>query len=274
MGCVDDSLSNVQTNHFGWCDKQGFVDIHCHILAGLDDGPRTIDESLALCNRLSEEGITTVVATPHQLGRFEGCNDAISVRHAVWQLNNVLKNNATRLKVVPGGEVRVDERICDLLDADKVLTLADNGRYILLELPPGVFVDIEPLLDQLALKGIQAIISHPEKNSILATQPRLLHKWFDYCCHLQITASSLMGDLGPQVRLAALDFIKAGWASLVATDVHRIDISKPRMKDAFEHISQVFDTDTANLLFRENPLRVVNGQSILYAQRQNKQEAM
>jgi len=250
-----------------------FNDIHCHCLPALDDGPATMAESLALCRMLVAEDIATVVATPHQLGRFEGRNETVRVRQAVHDLNESLRSSGVPLKVVPGGEVRVDERICELLKADKILTLADGGRYILLELPHQIFIDIEPLITELASMGIQSIISHAEKNAPLVAQHQVLRRWLENSAGLQITASSLVGDFGPKVQKAAWKFLTSGWATLVATDAHDINGRKPRMRTAFDRISARLGKGLAHLVCVENPSRVINGQDILSVALYNQQEA-
>ena len=122
------------------------VDIHCHCLPALDDGPKDADKAIALCRALADDGTTVAVATPHQLGRYEGKNQADEIRTAVSDLNALIADASIPLTVVPGGDVRVDERLAALIAADRVLTLADGGRYILLELPHEVFVDIRLLV--------------------------------------------------------------------------------------------------------------------------------
>lgn len=270
---VNGNTIDTQNDHFKRHKWEKFTDIHCHCLPGLDDGPATMAESLALCRRLAAEGIVTVVATPHQLGRFEGCNEAARVREAVRSLNESLGNSGVPLNVVPGGEVRVDERICQLLRADKILTLADGGRYILLELPHEVFIDIEPLLTELASMGIQSVISHAERNTSLAAMPKVLLRWLEHSAHLQITASSLVGDFGPEVQRTAWHFLTSGWATLVATDSHDINGRRPRMRAAFGRISTELGEDLARLVCIENPSRVVNGQDILPVSLYKQQEA-
>ncbi|MBA7681815.1 Tyrosine-protein phosphatase YwqE [subsurface metagenome] len=270
---VNGNTIDTQNDHFKRHQWEKFTDIHCHCLPGLDDGPATMSESLALCRRLAAEGIVTVVATPHQLGRFEGCNEAARVREAVGALNESLGNSDIQLKVVPGGEVRVDERICELLEVDKILTLADGGRYILLELPYQVFIDIEPLLTELASMGIQSVISHAEKIAALATQHQVLLRWLEHSAHLQITASSLLGDFGSEVQKVAWGFLTSGLATLVATDSHDINGRRPRMRAAFGRISTKLGKDLAHLVCIENPSRVVNGQDILPVSLYNQQEA-
>jgi len=270
---ISGNIIDAENDHLKKHRWGKFNDIHCHCLPGLDDGPATMAESLALCRRLAAEGIATVVATPHQLGRFEGCNEAARVREAVRSLNEALKNSDVPLKVVPGGEVRVDERVCELLKADKILTLADGGRYILLELPHQVFIDIEPLLTELASMGIHSVISHAERNAPLATQHRVLLRWLEHSAHLQITASSLVGDLGPEVQKTAWHFLTSGLATLVATDSHDTNGRRPRMRAAFGRISARLGKDIAHLVCIENPSRVINGQDILPVSLYKQQEA-
>ncbi len=254
---------NTEKDHHKRQQHLKFVDIHCHCLAGFDDGPSAITESVALCKALVEENVAVVVATPHQLGRFEGHNEAQSVRDAVRNLNRILKSQRIPIMVVPGGEVRVDERICQLLEADKILTLADSGRYILLELPHQVFIDIEPMLQELASIGIKPIISHAERITALAKEPNILLRWLGHSTNLQITASSLLGDFGIEAERAAWKFLTSGWAKLVATDSHDINSRKPEMRAAYELITTKLDRDLANQVCIENPLRVIKAMDIL-----------
>jgi protein-tyrosine phosphatase len=242
--------------------REHYVDIHCHCLPGLDDGPATMSESLALCRALVNENITTVVATPHQLGRFSECNEAEQVREAVLTLNEKLKSNDIALGVMAGADVRVDERICQLLEADKVLTLADGGKYILLELPHEVFIDIEPLLADLGSMGIQSIISHPERHPGLTKEPDILAKWLECPAHLQVTAGSLLGCFGSATEKFGWGLLGSGRASLVATDCHNLDGRRPCMKAAFKRISDRLGETVARLVCIENPLRVLKGQDM------------
>src|SRR5437870_1213069 len=99
------------------------VDVHCHCLPGLDDGPPTITDALNLCRALVEDGITAVTATPHQLGRYDGRNSAPEIRRAVIELRQALVEAHVPLHIEPGADVRVDERIPELLEQDIVMTV-------------------------------------------------------------------------------------------------------------------------------------------------------
>ncbi len=260
---VKSNMRDVINNRLGGQVCERYIDIHCHCLPGVDDGPATISETLMLCQALVAEGISTAVATPHQLGRFEGRNKAAHIREAVRSLNETLRNRGISIKIVPGAEVRVDERICRLLETDEILTLADSKKYILLELPHQVFIDIEPLLRELVSMGIQPVISHAERITAFRRQPNLLLKWLKHSVHMQITASSLLGDFGHEAERAAWDFLTSGWVRFVATDSHNIYSRRPQMRAAFRRIKMKLGEDIAHLVCFENPLRVINGQDII-----------
>ncbi len=260
---VNDNMIDARSEPLEVSDRLPFIDIHCHCLAGLDDGPATMSDSVALCRKMVADGIAVAVATPHLFGGFKDCNEAAKVREAVCLLNEMLKNDGVRLKVLAGSEVHVDERLCPLLEEGRIMTLADGGRYILLELPFQVSVDITPLLTELASAGVQCIISHVERIAPFAAPRRSLLAWMDRGAHLQITASSLMGDFGRRVQSLAWSFLESGWAKLVATDSHDLDHRRPRMRAAFERITARLGKDVAHLLCSENPSRVVSGQDVL-----------
>ncbi len=258
----DEDLNVTELNDQQRSAQAGYVDIHCHCLPAVDDGPATKYEALALCQLLVDDGITAVMATPHQLGQFDGNNEAPEIRKAVLTLNEELETHQIPLTVMPGGDIRLDERICQLIKADKILTLADGGKYILLEFPSEVLIDIEPLLVELSCQDIQVIISHPERHFVLRRQPEVLPKWLRHSAHLQVTAGSLLGEFGPSAERAAWHLLRAGWVSLVATDSHNLSNRRPRMRAAFNSISRKMGQVSAHRVCIENPLRVLEGRNI------------
>jgi protein-tyrosine phosphatase len=258
---VNDNL--VAENSSEDFSLQRYVDIHCHCLPAVDDGPDTMSDALDLCRALVADGVSTAIATPHQLGRFDDCNHPDQVRQAVAALNEELKNNDIDISIVPGADVRVDERISSLLKDDEILTLADGGKYILLELPHRSFIDIEPLLIELDALGIQSIISHPERNRELSRKPDVLLKWLKHSTHTQITTSSLLGKFGHRVQKSAWQLLTSGIASIVATDSHNLNSRRPCMNAAFEQISLKLGKPLARLVCIDNPLRILNAQDIV-----------
>jgi len=241
---------------------QQYIDIHCHCLPGLDDGPATLAEALVLCRTLADDGVKIVIATPHQLGRFDGRNEPETIRNSVRKLNEQLQKEGIQLTVLPGADIRIDERIPSLIKKHEILTLADGGKYILLELPHDIFIDPKSLLSELSSAGITAIISHPERHRVLASQPLRVLKLLDAGACLQITAASILGCFGPLAKKASWYFLARGWASIVASDAHDTKQRSPMMRAAFEKIRQKFGEDLAHLLVIENPSRVINGKTL------------
>lgn len=242
-----------------------FTDIHCHCLPNMDDGPQSIQEAAALCLLLARDGIGTVVATPHQLGRFEGHTGAAKVRETAEWLNDALADEGVALRVLPGAEVRLDERIGAFLVEDVILTLADMRRHILVELPDDAFIDLEPLLVQLADLNVALIIAHPERNIRLLRHPQAIRRWLICGASFQVTAASLTGHLGPEAHRAAWQLMAQGWVDVVATDAHDRCERSLCMRPAFEMIGATFGQALADLLCIENPFRVLMGESLVQA---------
>lgn len=242
-----------------------FVDIHCHCLPAIDDGPATMEESVSLCKAMHKDGIKDVIATPHQLGRYGEYNDSERIREKVKSINNELKDNGIEINVLPGADIRVDERICKFIEEDKILTLADKGRYILLELPHEIFIDIEPLIVDLYSMGITPIITHPERHTIIAQRPEVLLGWMEKSAILQITAASLLGHFGTLAKKSAWQLLSMGWALLVATDAHDIDRRAPVMLSAYKTINDRLGNEVARLVCIENPLKILENEDVLPA---------
>jgi len=257
-----DNLSNAQRKRLARFEANRCVDVHCHCLCGLDDGPATMEDSLALCRALADDGITHVIAAPHQLGRYDGRNEAAEIRKAVAALNTTLAGAQVPLTVVPGADVRLDERIASLLEADHVMTLSDGGKYLLVELPHETFIDPRPLLIRLASQGIRTILSHPERHAVLSANPQAALPWVSQGAVLQITAGSLLGDFRGNAEQAAWHWLASGAAALVGTDAHNTAERSPRMSAAIDAIAQRLGHLAARRVCIENPGLVLRGMEL------------
>lgn len=239
------------------------IDMHCHCLPGIDDGAQDLAESQALCAALISEGINVVVATPHQLGRFDGCVDAPGIRQGVKELNQWLTRHEWPLVVLPGAEIRVDERVFELLEQDDLMTMADEKQVVLLELPFDMFIDIRPLLAQLASASIRAIIAHPERNRELSIRPQRVMEWAEYDPVLQITASSLLGRFGSTVQKAGYALMDLPLLPFVATDAHNTDRRSPCFSDAFDWIAKFVGMNRARQLFVDNAQGLIHDLAVV-----------
>jgi protein-tyrosine phosphatase len=238
------------------------VDIHCHCLPGFDDGPGSLEEASALCQALVKDGITTVIATPHQLGRYDRANSLEQIRCSVEMLSAELKDREIPLEILPGGDVRIDERIPDLIESGDIGTVADAGRHILLELPHELFVDALPIIDRLRGLGLQTVLTHPERHPYLQNRDEWARACLEHGAVLQITSGSLLGEFGGRAYEQAWRLVRAGMVGIIASDAHDTLRRPPRMTEAIRLLTQNIGREATRLLAIENPLRVLNGRPI------------
>ncbi|MHB1037131.1 MAG: tyrosine-protein phosphatase [Pirellulales bacterium] len=242
-------------------EREPLVDIHCHLLPGLDDGAESWEESLAMARMAVADGISTVVATPHQLGNF-GQNDGDMIRGHVRRFQEMLDEREIALRVLPGADVRIESDMIPKLRSGEVLTLADRRRHVLLELPHEVYLPLDRLLSDLERIGLVGILSHPERNAGILSDPSVLSRLVEAGCLLQVTAGSLLGSFGPPVQALAESIIKHGAAHLVATDAHGTKSRVPRLARAFDRVALLAGAETASAVFCRNPARVAAGEAV------------
>jgi protein-tyrosine phosphatase len=247
---------------FGESRAEQRVDMHCHCLPGIDDGPATLEDALALSRLLIADGTTMVVATPHQLGRYGRANTAQRIRECLTTFNQCLAENQIPLTVLPGAEVRIDENILASVNSGELLTLAGSSTHLLLELPKHTFIDPTPIIEQFAAHGRQVIVAHPERQHGVMERPEIAGRWPKSGAILQVTAGSLLGDFGEQSERAGWTLLSNGWVELIASDAHSVRKRPPRMAAALEAITNRLGLSIARRLCVENPAKVAAGLSI------------
>jgi protein-tyrosine phosphatase len=230
------------------------IDLHSHVLPGLDDGAADLDESLEMCRAAARDGIEVLAATPHV--RFDYPTSSDAMRSAVAELRRAM---GSILRLVPGGEL-------DLAELDrpaeelKAFGLAGNASYLLVETPyVGWPLDIADKLFLLRSAGITPVLAHPERNPEVQADPELLMPLVDLGSLVQLTAASLDGRLGPRTRSAARTLLDRRLAHLVASDAHAPEIRAIGLSDA---ASAVGDPDLAQWLTVGVPGAIVEGRPL------------
>jgi len=237
------------------------VDIHSHLLPGLDDGSSSWQETLAMAQMAVAEGISTMVVTPHQLGNFAQ-NRGDQIRRRTTELQRFLESHQVPLNVLPGGDVRIEPEMMMGLQQGDVLTLADRGRHVLLELPHEIYFPLEPVLEQLGAAGYVGILSHPERNHGLQRSREVLGPLVDRGCLMQLTAGSLTGLFGQTSCEVSKWMLNEGLVHLIATDAHGCKVRRPRIQQALQCVAQWTDNETARALGCQNPQSIVYGQEV------------
>ncbi len=237
------------------------VDIHCHLLHGIDDGASSLQVSLDMARLAVHDGIDTIIVTPHQLGNFSH-NSGAAIRRATQQMQACLQRQRIPLRLLPGADVRIETNLTRLLTSGEVLTLADRGKHVLLELPHELYFPLQPLLQDLATIGIVGILSHPERNQGLLCQRGLVPQLVDAGCLMQITAGSLSGTFGPQSQEFSQWMLAHGLVHFVATDAHGSESRRPLLRRAYDQVRTLTDQATANDRCVVFPRSVADGRAV------------
>lgn len=235
------------------------IDLHCHILSGIDDGALNDEVSIKMARKAVLEGIHTIVATPHhQNGRY--LNEKKGVVQYVQRLNELLKKEKIPLTILPGQEVRLYGEILDDYQAEKILTLNDTGKYLFIEFPSSQVPHYaERLLFDIQSKGLIPIIVHPERNSRLLEEPDLLYKFITNGALAQVTAGSLTGRFGKKIKRFSHQLIQSNLVHFVSSDAHNLEGRSFYMREALEVIESEHGQDIV-YTFLENAQYVIQGQ--------------
>ena len=234
------------------------IDLHSHILPGLDDGSRTVEDARALARRAAEDGVTAIAATPHV--RSDYPTRAEEMERGVSRLREDFLAEGIDVEVLPGGEI--DLGMLASLDDDGLrrFTLAQSGRYLLLEFPyTGWPAGLEETVYGLGLRGLLPILAHPERNREVQSKPERLAEAVRMGALVQLTAASLDGRIGRSSQAAANKLLELGLAHVLASDAHTPDIREAGLAAAAEALQ---DDDLARFLTVEAPSAIVAGEPV------------
>jgi protein-tyrosine phosphatase len=236
------------------------IDIHHHCLPGVDDGPRELSEAVDMCRMAAEEGIETIVATPHVLrGRWRTFS-----RHELESRLDLLRERVGDTpRLCLGSEYYFAHDMADVLASGNGIVPLASSRYVLLELASN---SVPPMLEQplyrAQLEGWVPVIAHPERNLVFQAKPELLAELIGHGVRVQLTASSLTGAFGPQARAAAETFLRRRLVHFVATDAHNTSKRPPLVREALSVLRELAGDEAAEALTRSNPLAVVENKGL------------
>ncbi len=237
------------------------IDTHCHILPGVDDGAKTMEESLEMLQMAYNDGITDIVATPHLSSTY--MQSIEKIHNIVDELRQQAKNRNINIKIHYGFEVRMCLEIFNGFPTDLTpLTINGKGKYILLE-PP--FLDyplfIDDIIDRVISEHIIPIVVHPLRNTRIISNLSILDKLKSKGVIFQFDKNAVMD--GYQIKTSHIFFslLKKGLVDLVASDGHSCDIRKPTLSNPYNRVAKAVGEDAAQLLFTENPRRILKGEA-------------
>jgi protein-tyrosine phosphatase len=234
------------------------VDIHSHVLWGMDDGSPTIEVSLEMLRMAAEAGTTDIVATPHSNGEFVYRPEMIDE-----QIRVLNEKTGTKPKIHRGCDLHLSyDNIMEALETPAKFSINGN-RYLLVECSDlHIAGTMDRVLDQLLGVDLVPIVTHPERNPILQKEMSKLEKWVDLGCLVQVTALSVLGGFGKKAGAAAHKLLADGMVHVIASDAHDPVHRHPKLDEAFRAIGQQYGEGVAKLLFEENPGKIIRGQFV------------
>lgn len=232
-----------------------FIDTHCHIIPGVDDGPPDIDTSLAMARMAMADGIIEIVATPHIL---EGYYDGSDREQRLAQLRKIFISVGIDLRLSAGAEVPMSA--CLAGDKQFLKSLAINGgKFLLMETAETTFDQIARAAYRVRLCGLYPILAHPERAAFVQKRPNQLNEILErdqiYC---QLTAASIEGIFGKTIKKTSLLLAKSGMIHLVASDAHSTGKRAPLLSNCYKILCAELGENAARTIMLQNPSRVLN----------------
>lgn len=238
------------------------IDLHCHILPGIDDGAKDMKDSIDIAREAVAEGITHILATPHyKNGHWD--NEKKDILTLVEELQEELDARDIPLTIFPGQEVRINGELFEDLTEDKIQFIDEGKQYVLIEFPtPSIPAYTESLFFELQKKGITPVIVHPERNHAVLKDPNVLLPFIEKGVLAQLTAASYTGGFGKSIQKVSKQLVEANLVHFIASDAHNVSSRSFHMKEAFRKLEKEFGKQKANE-YQQVTKDLVNGEVII-----------
>ena len=238
------------------------IDIHTHILPGVDDGPKTIEESIEILKKAADKGIKTIVATPHVLG-VPSENDNQKVKGAFNRVKKAIIREGIDIEMSLGAELFICPELSQMIKEHKEFTINNANKYVLLELPmQEVPIFTEQIIFELQLQGITPIIAHPERNLEIQKDSNMLFDLIQKGVLTQLNSGSLIGIYGKKVQETAKTLLYHNLVHMIGSDVHAIS-NGYSLCPGVNVAAEVVGIKRANEMVTSIPEKVITGQEIV-----------
>lgn len=239
------------------------IDIHAHILPGIDDGSRSMDESIEILKKASSCGVTDIFVTPHYITGSKYMANNATKKELLSNLKREIKKRNIDIKLYLGNEVFIENNMLELKDKDQIYTL-NNGKYLLFELPLNYeFNGILDVIFNLRCKKIIPIIAHPERYAFLKKNPVLVHDLIDAGALLQCNIGSFFGMYGNEAKKTVMLFLKHNMITFISSDIHRRNNTMYEKIDELKKLlKQFISEEEIDNLLGENARRIINKEVI------------
>jgi protein-tyrosine phosphatase len=234
------------------------VDMHCHLLAGLDDGPRTPEDALEMCRIACAEGTRLTAALAHQNERWSAVTPDV-IRDAVGRLAGLLRESEVPLTVFPCAEVTAHPDMEALWAEGRLLSVADRRSYLLVEMPHQLFVDLRPAVRALGRRGVRIILAHPERQPELLHEAGAIEALIHEGCLVQVSSGSITDPATGADRRALKGWLRRGCVHLIGSDGHSPRKRLPLLAAAYRQIESWAGAAVADRVCSTNGAAILNG---------------
>ncbi len=237
------------------------VDIHVHLLAGMDDGPKTAEDALAMCKMMVDQGIRHAAAGAHQNDEYPN-NSPDTIRTAQASLAEQLKANDVPLQTRPCAEVMVGTETLNQLDRGELMTIGDTGKYLLIEMPHGLCVELKWLLQEFDDRNIRPILGHAERCPEVLHDPGRAEELIQAGCLLQVSSKSITDPPNREDALAIKSWFKRRMVHVLGSDGHSLRRRPPVMAAAYQQIVKWVGEAEAERIGSFNGIAILNGRAV------------
>lgn len=239
------------------------IDLHSHILPGLDDGCETVEHAVEMSRIYEKAGFHTVVATPHYLRGTSWCPDPRTILQRVDEVNRAFSAQGIKLRVMAGMEIGMDPAIAEFLYEKKLLTLGGSS-YVLIEVPfQQLPLGWDQMLFDVISREYRVILAHPERCEQLIREPERFQQLLNIGCLIQVDWGSLLGHHGSKSARLTKKMLTHGYVHCLATDSHDFQYRSPKMvKKGLEILRKVIGEEKTHILAIENPTHIIDSKTI------------
>ncbi len=238
------------------------IDIHHHLLWGLDDGATSLETSVAMARMAAADGISHIVCTPHANSRYAYVPEVVDGK--IRELQQVLQQEQIAVKLGRGCDFHLSYENVQEAKPDPARFSINGLGYLLVELPDyGISPGLTEIFYQLRLAGLTPILTHPERNATLQADPGRMVEWMRGGLLVQVTAGSVLGHMGKQAHKLAHRFLADRWVHFLATDAHNTVSRPPKMHAALDVVAEKYGPEYARALCVSNPLAAFLGKPLV-----------
>lgn len=239
------------------------IDLHCHILPGVDDGADSLEAACQMARLAAQSGVTTIVATPHcNLPDHTDNYRSETLLKKFDALARLMQHYDIPVQILPGAEVLARDNLMELLKNGSLITL-NHSRYLLVEFFFGELPQTMcAVLDELSSAGVVPVVAHPERYEAVQRDPMLVVNWFRSGYIIQVNKGSILGRLGRHAQKTASWLLREGLVHVIASDAHHTAYRTPYMRTLVQTLQAYYPTPYLRLLLEKNPRRIIENRLI------------